>query len=36
VNFEEYGTIYKCTYTIRLNNEGWPEAVYPSTYADIA
>jgi hypothetical protein len=36
VNFEEYGAIYKCTYTIRLNNEGWPEAVYPRTYADIA
>ena len=36
VNFEEYGVIYKCTYTVRLNNEGWPAAVYPSTYADIA
>ena len=35
VNFEEYGVIYKCTYTVRLNNEGWPAAVYPSTYADI-
>jgi len=35
VNFEEYGTVYKCTYTIRLNNEGWPEAVYPLAGADI-
>jgi hypothetical protein len=35
VNFEEYGVIYKCTYTIRLNNEGWPEPVYPLAGADI-
>ena len=35
VNFEEYGLIYKCTYTVRLNNEGWPEAVYPLAGADI-
>lgn len=35
VNFEEYGTIYKCTYNVRLNNEGWPEAVYPLAGSDI-
>ena len=35
VNFEEYGVIYKCSYTIRLNNEGWPEPVYPLAGADI-
>lgn len=35
VNFEEYGLIYKCAYTIRLNNEGWPEPVYPLAGADI-
>lgn len=29
VNFEEYGHIYKCSYQIRLNKEGWPRAVYP-------
>jgi len=35
VNFEEYGLIYKCTYTVRLNNEGWPEPVYPTAGGDI-
>lgn len=35
VNFEEYGLIYKCSYTIRLNNEGWPAAVYPTAGGDI-
>jgi len=35
VNFEEYGVIYKCSYTVRLNNEGWPEAPYPLAGADI-
>lgn len=35
VSFEEYGLIYKCTYTVRLNNEGWPEAPYPLAGGDI-
>jgi hypothetical protein len=35
VNFEEYGSIYKCSYTVRLNNEGWPEPVYPLAGGDI-
>jgi len=29
VNFEQYGHIYKCSYQIRINMEGWPRAVYP-------
>ena len=29
VNFEQYGHIYKCSYQIRINKEGWPQAVYP-------
>ena len=29
VNFEQYGHIYKCSYQIRINLEGWPQAVYP-------
>ena len=29
VNFEQYGHIYKCSYQIRINMEGWPQAVYP-------
>ena len=29
VNFEQYGHIYKCSYQIRINIEGWPQAVYP-------
>jgi hypothetical protein len=29
VNFEQYGSIYKCSYQIRINKEGWPEQVYP-------
>jgi hypothetical protein len=29
VNFEEYGHVYKCSYQIRINKEGWPRAVYP-------
>ena len=29
VNFEQYGPIYKCSYQIRINKEGWPRAVYP-------
>lgn len=35
VNFEEYGVIYKCSYTIRINNEGWPEGPYPLAGGDI-
>ena len=30
VNFEEYGHVYKCSYQIRINKEGWPTQVYPS------
>jgi len=29
VNFEEYGHVYKCSYQIRMNLEGWPSQVYP-------
>jgi hypothetical protein len=29
VNFEEYGHVYKCSYQIRINKEGWPTQVYP-------
>lgn len=29
VNFEQYGHVYKCSYQIRINKEGWPQAVYP-------
>lgn len=29
VNFEEYGHVYKCSYQIRINKEGYPRAVYP-------
>lgn len=29
VNFEEYGHVYKCSYQIRINKEGWPRQVYP-------
>ena len=29
VNFEQYGHVYKCSYQIRINKEGWPRAVYP-------
>jgi hypothetical protein len=29
VNFEQYGAVYKCSYQIRINKEGWPRAVYP-------
>jgi hypothetical protein len=29
VNFEEYGHVYKCSYQIRINKEGWPVQVYP-------
>lgn len=29
VNFEQYGSIYKCSYQIRINKEGWPRAVHP-------
>jgi hypothetical protein len=29
VNFEQYGHVYKCSYQIRINMEGWPQAVYP-------
>lgn len=29
VNFEQYGHVYKCSYQIRINLEGWPQAVYP-------
>jgi hypothetical protein len=29
VNFEQYGHVYKCSYQIRINKEGWPIAVYP-------
>jgi hypothetical protein len=29
VNFEEYGHVYKCSYQIRINLEGWPRQVYP-------
>jgi hypothetical protein len=29
VNFEQYGHVYKCSYQIRINMEGWPRAVYP-------
>jgi len=29
VNFEQYGAVYKCSYQIRINKEGWPQAVYP-------
>ena len=30
VNFEEYGHVYKCSYQIRINKEGWPTQVYPT------
>lgn len=29
VNFEQYGHVYKCSYQIRINKEGWPVQVYP-------
>ena len=29
VNFEQYGSVYKCSYQIRINKEGWPTQVYP-------
>lgn len=29
VNFEQYGHVYKCSYQIRINLEGWPVQVYP-------
>lgn len=29
VNFEEYGHVYKCSYQIRINEDGWPRSVYP-------
>lgn len=29
VNFEEYGHVYKCSYQIRINKEGYPQAVHP-------
>lgn len=29
VNFEQYGHVYKCSYQIRINIEGWPVQVYP-------
>jgi len=30
VNFEQYGAVYKCSYQIRINKEGWPTQVYPT------
>ena len=30
VNFEQYGHVYKCSYQIRMNKEGWPTQVYPT------
>lgn len=30
VNFEDYGAVYKCSYQIRINQEGWPTVVYPT------
>lgn len=30
VNFEEYGHVYKCSYTVRVNWTGWPTDVYPA------
>ena len=30
VNFEQYGHVYKCSYQIRINKEGWPTQVYPT------
>lgn len=29
VNFEQYGHVYKCSYTVRVNWTGWPVDVYP-------
>jgi hypothetical protein len=29
VNFEQYGHVYKCSYQIRINKEGWSVQVYP-------
>ena len=33
VNFEQYGHVYKCSYQIRINKEGWPVQVYPQFLA---
>lgn len=29
VAFEEYGHVYKCSYQVRINKDGWPQAAYP-------
>lgn len=31
VNFEDYGTLYKISYELRFNREGYPREVYDST-----